>query len=110
MKIWTDKAGKRIDAKEFLERWKEGMKGITPLQQMKSMQTGYFIMIAGTIFGIVVSIITKIWWLLIILLGNLLINGTSALGNWQKIKQLTMLEKQMKSFELKPEEQGNYIQ
>jgi hypothetical protein len=110
IKIWTDRSGKRIDAKEFLERWKEGMKGITPLQQMKSMQTGYGIMIAGSIFGIVVSAINKLWWLVVILLGNLLINGTSALGNWQKIKQLTMLEKQMKSFEIDEKIQGNYIQ
>ena len=110
VKIWTDKSGKRIDAKEFLERWKAGMQGITPLQQFKSMQWGYLLMIVGSITGIVISCITRLWWLVLILLGNLVINGLAFLGNWQKIKQLSMLEAQMKGMELKPEEQGTYIQ
>ena len=110
MAFWTDKAGKELTFKEFMERWKAGMQGITPLQQFKSMQMGYWIMIAGSIFGIVVSAMNKLWWLVVILSGNLLINATSALGNWQKIRQLTMLEKQMKSFEIQPEIQGTYIQ
>ena len=110
MKFWTDKAGKELTFQEFMTRWKQGMQSISPLQQFKSMQWGYLLMIIGSITGIVISIVTHLWWLVIILLGNLVINGLAFLGNWQKIKLLSGLETQMKSFEVPQEIKGNYIQ
>jgi uncharacterized membrane protein YdbT with pleckstrin-like domain len=77
MAFWKDKAGKPVTRKEFMERWKEGMSRVTPLQQIKAQILFQWITIIGLICGIGVSIwmFDKLWWVLIILvaaIGNTL--------------------------------------
>jgi len=96
MKIWRDKDGKMIDAKEFKERFNQGLQSVTPLQQTYSIQFGTFIILIGIIIGIITSIITKIYWLTTVLSGALIVNGVSFLGNWQRIRALKKVEEMMK--------------
>jgi len=93
-----DKSGKEITKEEFMARWKQGMKEISPLQQTKISLIGSWLVIAGVIAGIVTSLIIGAWWLLAILLGSLLVTGVSLLGLWQKYSALKKIEEQIKQF------------
>lgn len=86
VKVWTDKEGNKLTPKEFLSRWKEGMKGITPLQQVKTQMFGTRIILLGLLCGIIFCImgIKNLWWLLIILVGGLFNTLVQYLGLWQK--------------------------
>jgi len=81
-----DKAGNSLTWKEWLQRWKRGIEGITPLQQVNLQLKGTFIIIIGLCSGIVISIIgiKNLWWLLIILVGGLFNTVVQYLGLWQK--------------------------
>ena len=94
MTFWTDTSGKQLTRKEFMERWKSGLKGITPLQQTKMQMNSTWIMLVGILCGIVVAIIAfkTIWWLLIILVGALFNTSIQQLGIWQKKKLLEQFE------------------
>ncbi len=53
MKIWKTKSGEKVDAKEFLRRFKEGLSNITPLQRLQNEQRATFIMLIGYLVGLV---------------------------------------------------------
>lgn len=86
MKIWTDRQGNKLTFSEFMERWKEGMKGVTPLQQVKWQISSTWIILIGELIGLVMCIISfkNLWWLGIILIGALFNTVVQLLGVWQK--------------------------
>ncbi len=81
-----DKEGNELSFKEFCARWKKGMEGITPLQQITMQYKSTWIMIIGILCGIVVvgMVIKELWWLLVILVGALFNTVVQQLGTWQK--------------------------
>jgi len=93
MKFWKDKSGKELTLKEFLQRWRTGIEGITPLQQVNLQINATFIIIIGLCAGIVISIIgiKNLWWLMIILIGGLFNTVIQMLGLWQKKQILNRL-------------------
>ena len=95
--FWKDKEGNELTRSEFMQRWKRGLEGITPLQQNKSQVWSFRIMIIGILAGIVISImgIKDLWWLTIILVGALFNTSIMYLGVWQKVKLLERIEKVM---------------
>lgn len=94
MKIWKDKNGIKLTPKQFLERWKKGMQGVTPLQQTLLQVRSTWIMVIGILAGIFISIIgfKTLWWLLIILIGALGNTSVQLLGLVQKKNLLKQLE------------------
>lgn len=90
MKFWTDKQGNELTFKQFINRWKKGLEGITPLQQVKTQIWGLRIIILGLFCGIVICImgIKNLWWLLLILTGGLFNTSVQYLGLWQKKRLL----------------------
>ena len=93
--FWKDKAGKELSFKEFMARFKKGLEGITPLQQVKAQMNSTLIMLIGILLGIVVSLLTikTLWWLLIILVGAFFNTLVQYLGLWQKKKIFERIEK-----------------
>lgn len=97
MKVWTDKKGNKLTYKEFINRWKKGIEGITPKQRIKTQINGYLITMIGLVLGIIFSLldIKRLYWLGIILLGGLIINIMQMLGliqqmiRFKKIEELT---------------------
>ena len=92
--FWKDKEGKELTFKEFMSRWKDGIEGITPLQQIKGQLNATYIMLIGISAGFVITLFAfkDLWWLSIILgaaLFNTLIQG---LGMWQKKKIYDRME------------------
>lgn len=96
IKVWKDREGKWIDATKFRQRFVKGLEGVTPLQQTKSMLLGYYIVLVGVIWGIVMSAWYKQWWLLTILCGSFIVSGNSTHGTWQKYRNLKKFDDMMK--------------
>ena len=84
------KMGEKITWKEFFKRWKKGIDGVTPLQQVSSQMNATLIMMIGTLGGIFVSFfnVKKLWWLTIILIGSLFNSLIQYIGMMQKKKLL----------------------
>ena len=96
-KFWTDKKGNRLTFKEFMDRWKNGMRGITQYQQTKMQLNSTGIMLIGILCGFVICFFNlKVFWWLAIILGAAFFNtGVSALGLWQKKVVLGTMEKML---------------
>ena len=89
-----DKQGNEITRKEFMQRWKQGIEGITPLQQTTTQIKSTWIIIFGLLAGIIISIMNlkTLWWLLIILTGGLGNTAMQIIGLYQKKFQLKRFE------------------
>jgi len=97
--FWKDKRGNELSFKEFFGRWKSGVAGINPLQQIKIQLMGIWITLTGIISGIVVNALIRMeniwWWVEIILVGSLIITGVQMLGTYQKYLSLKAVQKVM---------------
>ena len=89
--------GELITWKEFFRRWKLGIEGISPLQQVKTQCNSTLIMIVGIICGIIVSIakLGTLWWLMIVLVGALFNSLIQYAGFYQKKMLLQRIEKEV---------------
>jgi len=96
MKVWKDKSGRWITFKEFRTRFAQGVEGITPLQQTTTILWSFVPVIAGMVWGIVVGILIKQWWLVLILSGGLPITTIQIINNYQKYKIQKKVEDTMK--------------
>ena len=74
MKIFKDKQGNKLTFKEFIERWKIGLEGITPIQRIDSQLAGTKLMLLGLVLGLIMSLIgfKSLWWVAIILTGGII--------------------------------------
>ena len=89
-----DKQGQLLTWKQFFHRWKEGIDGITALQQTNSQIQATLIMTVGVLCGLVISIINwkNVWWLTIVLTGALFNTLIQLLGLLQKRNILKRFE------------------
>ena len=87
---------KELGHEEFMNKWRQGIAKVSPLAQARSTLTGMIIIFLGTIIGIITSIIYSQWWLLVIMIGSVIVTGTSLLGAYQKVIMLINMEKLMK--------------
>lgn len=111
IKIWKRKyfakdiEGNKLSFKQFMKRWKQGIEGITPLQQARTSVLGTWIVISGIVGGIgVMSIIrpeNTWWWFVVILSGSLIISVTQIIGGLQKLWRFKEIEKVQKQLEEK---------
>lgn len=102
--FWKARDGRELTFKQFLKSWKEGMEGITPLQQTKTTLWSFPLVLGGIITGIIIMILRKEWWLVAILSGSLPITLIQVLSTWQKFKQQKRIYDTMKELE-KPQEE-----
>lgn len=74
-----------MKVKEFFKRWKAGIEGITPFQQVKTQMNGTMIMLLGITCGLVICLfnLKNLWWLFIILLGGLFNTSVQLLSQYQ---------------------------
>lgn len=93
-KIFIDKDGKCITYSEFMTRWKEGIKNITPLQQSKILYHNNWMMLIGLLCGVVITSFnfSSMWWVTIILVAGFINTLIIQIGNYQKYCSLLDLE------------------
>lgn len=92
---------KKLGTKEFFKRWGKGIEGITPLQQTRTSLIGSLIVIIGIIWGIIVTLITRTWWMVVILVGSLIMVGMSLIGTYQKYRRFKIQEELIKQMNKK---------
>ena len=100
MKVWTDRQGKQVTAKEFMQRWKQGIQKVTPLQQTKAQLWSYSLIFIGIIIGLFVTFNSNTYWLFIILLGSFGISFIQFLGIFQKYLMLKNIERRLEVNEI----------
>ena len=90
-----DKVGNYLTFKQWLQRWKRGIEGITPLQQANIQIKGIYIIILGLSSGIFITALNfkGLWWLMLILVGGLFNTSMQWVGLYQKKKILERLYK-----------------
>ena len=104
MKVWTDRAGKEVGAKEFMVRWGEGIQKISPMQTTVIQLVGALFMLVGVVIGLfVVWSTTK--WLFVILLGSFLLVIVNLIGTLKRYASLYLLAKQKREFLMKEEKE-----
>lgn len=92
--FWRDNKGNELTFKQFMQAWKSGIEGVTPLAQTNIQVRSTWIMILGVCLGLVVSLFAfkNMWWVFIILVG--------ALGNTlMQLVSLKQKQKILKEFE-----------
>ena len=108
---YKDKLGNEVTAKEFFNRWKDGIKNITPMQQVNTSLIGGLIVLIGIIWGLCYSILIGSYWLALILFGSFIVSGMGVYGNYQRFLALSKMEAQMKQLEVaQPVEEMTYVQ
>ena len=82
-----------------MQKWKQGIANITPLQQLQSTQKGNWVMLVGIICGIIVMGFKakEFWWIEIILVASLFNHSLMMIGIQQKIKMITKLESEVEN-------------
>lgn len=96
MIVWKDRQGKSVTGKEFLVRFKDGIEKTTPLQQTRITLWSFPAIIGGLLWGMIITFISKTYWLSIILLASLPITSMQILNTYQKYQRLKMTEKLLK--------------
>lgn len=95
-----DKSGKPLKTKEFFQRWKEGIEGITPLQQARTNLMGNWITMTGILSGIIINALIRMshqwWWIEIILMGSLILGTIQMINLFQKYWKLKKTDEIMK--------------
>ena len=104
------KTGEKISWKEWLQRWKRGINGITPLQQVNIQIRGTYIIILGLLCGIFICClnIKDLWWLMIILIGGLFNSAMQWVGLYQK-KQVFLRMGLYQKVDEKEEQKNEFI-
>lgn len=90
----TLKMYKQLGRKEFMERWKKGIEGISALNQTQHQLASMRIILLGIFLGLIVTFfsIRQLWWVTIILVGALYNTCVGYLGLWQKKRILQMMQ------------------
>ena len=82
--FWKDKKGNHLSFKQFMGRWKDGVEGITPLQQTRTSLWGFSLIFIGIFWGIVVTILNHLWYLVLIFVGSTPITAMQFVSTLQK--------------------------
>ena len=101
--FFKDVDGKKMGIKKFFERWKEGIEGISPLQQARTSLLGNWITLSGIVAGLTINALVRIknqWiWIEVILFGSLILVVIQMIGGLQKFWRFKEVEKAQKEFE-----------
>ena len=108
--FWKAKDGTKLNFRQFLSRWGKGIEGITPIQQTKTSLIGFMPIITGTILGLVITFLSKAYWVTLILYGSLPIVSIQLINLFQKYKIQKRIEQSMKEAEQIVYEEANIVQ
>ncbi len=99
LKVWKDRDGRWITFKEFMDRWRKGIEGLTELQIIKTQLHSMKLVFLGIVLGLIFSLLAfkQLFWLFIILLGSLGITLSQFVALWQKKKAHEDFERRVKN-------------
>ena len=105
--FWKAKNGEKLTLKQFFKRWGKGVEGITPVQQTLTTLISLFPILAGAIWGSVVTFLGGIWWASLMLIASIPIQIIQIIANWQKYKRLKQVEDTIKQINLEQVQRKN---
>ncbi|MGA2130626.1 MAG: hypothetical protein ABSG05_03395 [Candidatus Pacearchaeota archaeon] len=88
-----------MNTKEFFTKWKQGIEAITPYQQVRGQLFSIIPIFIGIIIGIIVTIKSHTWWLVLILGGSLILTFFQFIGMLQRFLRLRVQRDIMKSMQ-----------
>jgi hypothetical protein len=92
---------KQEGVKGFMKRWKDGFQKIPPDKLLESEIVGYWGNIIGTIFACIIFMIwSRMWPLALVLIFNVVIQGSQLIGKYQQLKQMKDFKKQFEELNL----------
>lgn len=98
--LMKDVKGEEVGLKSFFSRWKEGVEGITPIQQAWTNLMGSWITLTGVLAGMIINALVRMsnqwWWIEIILFGSLILIAVQMIGGLQKYWRFKITDKAMK--------------
>ena len=98
--LMKDVSGEEVGVKSFFKRWKDGIEGITPLQQARTSLLGTWISLTGVLAGMVINALVRVehqWiWIEIVLLGSLILIIIQMIGGLQKYWRFKIIEEATK--------------
>jgi len=83
---------KKLGHKGFMQKWKEGILKITPLQQLKGEISGYIGSIIGMLLAGTMFVIRGMWYVAPILFFGLIIQVFQLIGKYQQYQTFKTLE------------------
>ena len=94
MHFWKTPKGEKLNFKQFMKKWGEGIEGLTPLQVTKTHLHSLKVAFIGILLGLYYSVMAfkQLYWLFVILLGSLGIILSQWVAIWQKKKALERIE------------------
>jgi hypothetical protein len=96
----TVKKYKQLGTKKFFKKWGEGIEGITPLQNTRTVLISLIVMILGVVYGFIFTLLfTRTYWLSVILGASLPITFMQFVSAYQKYVKLKEVEKIMKELD-----------
>jgi hypothetical protein len=98
--FWRARDGSELSFKETRALFLKGVEGITPVQQTRTTLIALVPIVSGTIWGIVVMVIGKVWWASLILTASLPIQFIQVVNNYQKYKAQKRVEDTIKELNL----------
>jgi hypothetical protein len=90
---------KELGFKRFFKRWGEGIEGITPLQSCKTIIFSLLVVFIGLIWGIIITLLNRTFWLSLILAASCPITFIQFVGAYQKYTKLKEVEKTLKELD-----------
>jgi uncharacterized membrane protein len=82
---------KKLGHKRFMERWKEGMMRVSPLQLVQIEFYSIIATMVGTAVSSILLIIFGLWYIIFALIFTLGIYTSQAISKWQQIQSLKVL-------------------
>jgi len=98
--FWKAKDGSHLSFKDFRKRFWKGVEGITPVQQTRTILISLLPIFAGTIWGVVITFLGKVWWASLMLTASIPIQCIQFISNYQKYKAQKRVEDTIKSFKI----------
>ena len=87
---------KELGIRGFMKKWLRGVQGITPLQSTKVSLWSFLPVIAGMIWGLVITFLAKTYWLSLILVGSLPLTIIQIISTYQRYVKLKQVEETLK--------------
>jgi hypothetical protein len=75
-----------------MNRFKNGVQKITPVELLRTEIVGYVGSIIGTLFAMGFLIYFGMWYITLAIVFNLLIQGSQLIGKWQQYNLLKKME------------------
>lgn len=93
--VWISARDVSMKIKEFFSKWKEGIKTLPPLEQLKAKRIGIYGTIFGVSIGFTIMAFNGAWYFLVLGFFIVWLQFVELIGTNQQIKNAQKIKEQM---------------